>query len=398
MDNKLFIPQKIKVGFQKRSDTFTGQLAYVIYYDEKNKLRKEKSWEGWRDNSIEPLELDNNPRNGYLFNKGVKRSHEWFGSGRSMIRVHDPRDFEFEISVDNLIGILMHSDVSKRDIVEECVFAWWGTDLILLPTNSEEYQQSVEYTKRQSDKVSTKDLKIGTRYQKKKSDDIMTYIGFYEWWEWPSYKTPLEHISKGKKHVFMTPDGTFEVPSVSTFSHQVSPDYDENYPTYVDNFFKTIHSQPVKGFDVEFQGPVDYFNSQGNYWRSVPGLYKVEGDVIYYLSNQGSYSYREEQSFSIDSITFNRSVRNVKYGRSASYTKQTFTVQRTGYYHWDKSSHQADYETYNQFKEVVNQAAVNRGYDPTQLSKLQLLELLIDCGWGYLEAVLENGNKTKVTM
>lgn len=38
--DQLFIPEKIKVGYQKRTDTYTNKLAYVIYYDEKNKLRK----------------------------------------------------------------------------------------------------------------------------------------------------------------------------------------------------------------------------------------------------------------------------------------------------------------------------------------------------------------------
>ena len=40
-----FIPKKIKVGYQDRDDTYTGKLAYVIYYDEKGKLRKENSWQ-----------------------------------------------------------------------------------------------------------------------------------------------------------------------------------------------------------------------------------------------------------------------------------------------------------------------------------------------------------------
>ena len=144
MKTNLFIPTKIKVGFQKRTDTFTGKLAYVIYYDEKGKIRKETSWSNWRDDKIEAVEFDNTARNGFLFNKGIKRDGYHWGSGRSVIRVYDPRDFEFEITVDNLIGILMHSDVSKRDIVENCVYAWTGGDLVLLPTNSEEYRQSVE--------------------------------------------------------------------------------------------------------------------------------------------------------------------------------------------------------------------------------------------------------------
>lgn len=36
----------------------TTKLAYVIYYDNKtNKLRKESSWEQWRDKSIEPVRI-----------------------------------------------------------------------------------------------------------------------------------------------------------------------------------------------------------------------------------------------------------------------------------------------------------------------------------------------------
>ena len=45
----IYIPKKIKVGYQNRYDTYTKKLAYVIYYDEKNKLRKETSWNNWRD-------------------------------------------------------------------------------------------------------------------------------------------------------------------------------------------------------------------------------------------------------------------------------------------------------------------------------------------------------------
>ena len=67
----IYIPKKIKVGYQDRSDTYTGKLAYVIYYDEKNKLRKEKSWNGWRDNTIDPNDFDNEPTRGFVLNKKV---------------------------------------------------------------------------------------------------------------------------------------------------------------------------------------------------------------------------------------------------------------------------------------------------------------------------------------
>ena len=38
MKSNIFIPKKINVGYQNRSDTYTGKLAYVIYYDEKGSV------------------------------------------------------------------------------------------------------------------------------------------------------------------------------------------------------------------------------------------------------------------------------------------------------------------------------------------------------------------------
>jgi hypothetical protein len=69
----IFVAPKIKIGFQNRTDTFIGKLAYVIYYDEKGKLRKEKSWQSWRDKSIEPQDFDNVPTDGFTINKDIKR-------------------------------------------------------------------------------------------------------------------------------------------------------------------------------------------------------------------------------------------------------------------------------------------------------------------------------------
>lgn len=256
MNNNLFIPSKIRVGFQKRQDTFTGTLAYVIYYDEKGKIRKEKSWSGWCNADIETLEIDNDPRNGYIFNKGVKRDGHW-GSGRSVIRVYDPRDFEFEISVDNLIGLLMHSDVSKRDIVEDCVFAWTGGDLVLLPTNSQEYTDSVEYTAKQSNKVSARALVVGRQYSQKKHDDMLTYIGRYQWYTTETTYNDNDYNSrvtyqkdKGKKHIFVDDHGGFFPTPVATLSHEIGGNEVGNVADLIDKYFKTEHSQQIVDFVV----------------------------------------------------------------------------------------------------------------------------------------------------
>ena len=41
MDTQLNIPKTIAIGQVKRQDTYTGRLGYVIYKDEKGKLKKE---------------------------------------------------------------------------------------------------------------------------------------------------------------------------------------------------------------------------------------------------------------------------------------------------------------------------------------------------------------------
>lgn len=255
MKSNLYIPKTLKIGFQERHDTFTQKLAYVIYYDDKKVLRKETSWNSWRDKKIEPIEIANVATAGFNLNKGVKRDGYW-GSGRSVIRVWDPRDFEFEISVDNLIGILMHSDVSKRDIQEQCVFAWYGTELVLLPVNSEEYQSSVVYTNKQANKFSSKSLVPGHTYMPKKEDTAYIYLGRFDHFEGKGssydYAEGSYQFQKPKKHWFIRIDGTVAEPKdPNTFiSHVVNEDIHTNYPTALENLHKTALVQSITGFQA----------------------------------------------------------------------------------------------------------------------------------------------------
>ena len=71
----------------------------------------------------------------------------------------------------------MHSDVSKREIEVPCVYAWNGTELVLLPTNSLEYIQATAYTEQQYKKLSKRDLKVGYIYRHKKTLEDYVYMG-----------------------------------------------------------------------------------------------------------------------------------------------------------------------------------------------------------------------------
>lgn len=183
--NNLFIPKTIKVGYQNRQDTYTGQLAYVIYYDNKGKLRKETSWENWRDSKIDPHEFDNVPTEGFVLNKQVGGYKSYYNFRQAYVRVYDPRGFEFEISVPNLLYILENTNSIKGKGLEgEFVYAWDGTELALIPTSSPDYEELTKLNeKRFSDKkISAKDLQIGTTYLSDTNTELV-YMGRFNYYE-----------------------------------------------------------------------------------------------------------------------------------------------------------------------------------------------------------------------
>lgn len=198
--NKLFIPKQIKVGFQTRQDTYTGKLGYVIYRDQTGTLRKSKSWEGWRDKSIEPLDFDNIPTEGFVLNRDVGGKRNSWGSWShdirmEKVRVYDPRGFEFEITIPNLLFILQEcTSVKGKGLEGELVYGWDGSDLTLLPASCSEYLESIKYTDYQKTKFDPKELKMGFVYRTKKMED-MVYLGQHVWFGYG--------INFGKKcHIF----------------------------------------------------------------------------------------------------------------------------------------------------------------------------------------------------
>jgi len=200
---QLFIPDKIKVGFQKREGTYTGKLAYVIYFDKRGVLRKETSWQSWRDDKIKPVEFENTPTDGFVLNKGVGGARQSYGwnTRNEYIRVYDPRDFEFEISVANLLFILREGDCSRGKGLEgKFVYAWDKNNLVLLPVVSQDYQISTKFTDLQDKSVSAKELVPGASYITKKQESLIFLGRFVK----HSYQNSRGHAPEKstKKYVF----------------------------------------------------------------------------------------------------------------------------------------------------------------------------------------------------
>lgn len=213
--SNLFIPQKIKVGYQNRSDTYTGKLAYVIYYDNKGKLRKESSWENWRDKKIDADEFDNTPIDGFVLNKKVGGYKSDWNFRQAYVRVYDPRGFEFEITVPNLIYILENtSSIKGKGLEGEFVYAWDGTDLVLLPSSAPDYIELTALNEKRfsGKKIGAKDLKIGATYLSDANTEWV-YMGRYDYYDtgytsggkwFPSYRKAYAYAEENRLGKYKT--------------------------------------------------------------------------------------------------------------------------------------------------------------------------------------------------
>lgn len=205
MKSNIFIPKSINVGYQKRSDTYTGKLAYVIYYDEKGKLRKENSWNSWRDSKIPNEEFENIPTSGFVLNKKVGDYDSGWNHRQAYTRIYDPRNFEFEITIENLLYLLENTNSIKGKGLEgDFVYGWDGKDLVLIPTESPDYRSINEYNNilHNNETIKAKDLIVGATYLTKDNSE-MIFMGKYEyfssgykWFENGEYK-----ISKSNKGI-----------------------------------------------------------------------------------------------------------------------------------------------------------------------------------------------------
>lgn len=204
MNSSIFIPKTINVGYQNRSGTYTGKLAYVIYYDEKGKLRKEASWNSWRDDKIPNDEFDNVPTEGFVLNKKAGDYSTGWDHRHAYCRVYDPRGFEFEITIENLLYILENANCIKGKGLEgEFIYGWDGKDLVLMPVESPDYKQISEFNKiiHNNETIKTKDLIVGATYLTKDNENWI-YMGKFEAFDY------WEGTNKGK-HFWFWHNGRF---------------------------------------------------------------------------------------------------------------------------------------------------------------------------------------------
>ena len=287
MKSNIFIPSRIRVGFQERKDTYTQRLAYITYYDQNNKLRKEFSWDSWRDKKIEPVEYENSPMSGFVLNKKAGGYATGWNHRQTYCRVYDSRNFEFEISVPNLLYILENTNSIKGKGLEgEFVYGWDGTELLLMPVQSPDYAKITEYNEliHNREFIKAKDLKVGATYRHKNNSN-MVYMGRFDYWT-PSYGNDYQ-VNQGKQHFFFELDKTYNelqhYKSISgKFIDVINEDYPENYAELVERLDGRCEYSPIdSSLDkyIKYESLEEFEKTVKRYWRGI--FYaEVDGEMV----------------------------------------------------------------------------------------------------------------------
>lgn len=306
MKSNIFLPEKINVGFQQRGDTYTGSLAYIIYFDEKGKLRKETSWNSWRDSAIENIIHENVPTEGFVLNKKVGGHNYGWNNRQTYVRVYDPRGFEFEIDIVNLLYILENtSSIKGKGLEGEFVYGWDGKELILIPVGSPDYKEISEYNEKLQggNKPKAKDLKLGGTYLTKSNEEYI-YLGRFDAWNYDytnrfiDDKNEAQYIwnNNGKHRYFRKKDSeSFIVEkSMSKFIDTVSEECVENYAELMTDLESTATYSPIDHSKTEYipytaQELEDKYSDSNNYGYGY--MYVADARIRIEKDKEGIYSY-----------------------------------------------------------------------------------------------------------
>jgi hypothetical protein len=316
MADNIYIPKICKVGFNERWDTVNGKLGFVIYNNGKV-WRQEKSWLGWikkpdteeftkeeivsqtntfkqhlrryynanrnleqntypkiedyvdkhmadfepnlskytKDTSFIPIVFDNEPTEGFVLNKKVGGNNYSWNNRNTYCRVYDPRGFEIEISIYNLLFILeCTNSIIGKGLEGEFVYGWSGKNLILVPCNSKDYESFIEFSEVKGTKINPKKLISGGIYIDNFNIKIM-YIGFNNDKYW-MYRYDTKQITNSKKINVCK-----HVDTDLAFYNTIYPNLSQN-PKYV-GIKNTIYSPIQTGDEVSYR----YFYYSTNLYR-----------------------------------------------------------------------------------------------------------------------------------
>jgi hypothetical protein len=178
LEIKLF--DKLYVGFQKRNTESGSPLGFLTPWGEdaasKGRMATVDKWAS--SSKLKSIVIDNVPVTGFRISDHARRGG-WRG-GSTVIQIEDPRGFELQITVDNMIQIMNNNICVNGEIQIPCVWGRDGKENILLPINSEPYENAMENTERLKQTVSMRSVKIGNKIEMKDGRVGIYYGAYYQ--------------------------------------------------------------------------------------------------------------------------------------------------------------------------------------------------------------------------
>lgn len=111
---------------------------------------------------------------GFKIANSIKRDSRW-GSGNVVWRIEDPRGFELEISSVNMLAVMKYCKIDEGTIKTKCIWGREGSENVLLPENSNPYQDALRGSELKSKKVKPSDLNIGDIVVMKDNAELIYY-------------------------------------------------------------------------------------------------------------------------------------------------------------------------------------------------------------------------------
>lgn len=291
----VFIPKKLKVGYQSRQDTFTGKLAYINYENDKKVWALDKSWKNWvKEEQIDFI--DNEPISGFIINRSKTRYASFAGKSVN-IRIYHPNGFEFEISPDNLCAVISHSDISHSYISQECILGWEGGRVLLIPTNSDVYQSALKDTKYKLSKFEDDFVFANSYIAKKSTKDNLIYLGkeqafTHDIQTWTSSEKYIQISTSPKRKgnlFYNTNKKSYEYKTASQIAEASNPIPLEEAQNLLSNFktnplYQDIYSLPLVPFTQDYETVKRMF------------LYTLIQRIFNYSSHQLRFSASENST------------------------------------------------------------------------------------------------------
>lgn len=135
-------------------------FAYMTHYEDNAAGRKRQAQvDGWSRGKMKSVIIENKPMIGFRVSRGLRRLG-WSHHATS-VRIEDPRGFEVDISVSNMMMLTDNNLLENGEILRECVWGRDGGMNVLLPVNSQPYLQATENTERMASHVNSRTVQLG---------------------------------------------------------------------------------------------------------------------------------------------------------------------------------------------------------------------------------------------